>query len=90
MLRNVTDPVVRAVVLEDAKDKRNKLLGRAGGTRAEIRGCSLCIRSLQSLRGTSQWSLEQGEEVVQSLRAWSLPAEKQRKQWWRENGAEGN
>lgn len=31
MLRNITDPVVRAVVLEDAKDKRNKLLGRAGG-----------------------------------------------------------
>lgn len=82
--------MVRAAVFEDAKDKRNKLLGRAGGTRAGIRGPSLCIRSLQSLRGTSQWPLEQGEEVVQSLRAWSLPAEKQRKQWWREKGAEGN
>lgn len=73
-LRNIIDTVVRAVVLEDAKDKRNKFLGRAGGTQAGIKESSLCIRSLQSLGGTSQQSLEQEEEVVWLIRASPPPA----------------
>lgn len=48
------------VVLADAKDKRDKLLGRAGGSQAGIRGPSLCTRSLQSLRGlpSGHWGRE--------------------------------
>lgn len=38
-LRNITDIVVKTVISEDAKDKENEWLRRAGGTQA-----SLCIR----------------------------------------------
>lgn len=73
-LRNVIDTAVKTVILEDTKDKRNKVLGRAGGTQARIRGPSLCLRPLPRRDSTMVPGAGRGSSVA--ARSMTTPAGK--------------